>query len=200
MARERTIHPEEACTGCRSYLPAYAAGRLDEVRERQVRDHLAGCAACRQALVTQADPSAIFLELRGQPLPETFWTGFQARLRSRLEEERPAYRYALLRYPRLAYVAPLAMVLVLGATLLVVRPVRLAQRGLWRPEGIRPPQSHVQGAPLSQPPLGTPPRGRRELTVPPGVVGLGAGFSGQGAGSAPLMEEIGSPGARVYRF
>jgi putative zinc finger protein len=185
MGDDLTLHTKSACSGCGPYLPSFAAGTLDDARERHVREHLARCAHCRQTLSVQGDPTALFLELRSEPLPEDFWTGFQTRLRARLEEQRPSVRYARFRYPRFAYLAPLAMVLVLGATLFVMRPGRLGKPGWWRPEGIRQPQSRVVGVPRPRQPLGLRP---------------GRGTPGEAPGMAPLMEEIGSPGARVYRF
>lgn len=109
---------QTSCPEIEPLLSSFVSGALPEAAESQVRDHLAGCAACRAA-VLERDPSVLFLELRREPLPADFWVGFQTRLRARLEAEgRP--RAPWLR--RLAYVAaPLAMVLLIG-TLILVRP------------------------------------------------------------------------------
>jgi hypothetical protein len=144
-----------ACGAVRPLLELRARGGLDDGREGLVRDHLAACAGCREA-AAEIDPASLFLVLRDEPLPADLWNGFNERLRARLE--RPARFWpGLLRHGRLAYLlAPLATLLVIGATFFVMRPVRqdrLAARG--------------EPAPSS---------------------------------TAPVMEEIGSPGARVYRF
>jgi anti-sigma factor RsiW len=153
------------CGQVAAWLAAYASGDLDEGREGRVRRHLAGCASCRAAAAA-LDPSLLFLELRGAPLPEAFWTGFRTRLRASLPGA-PWWRWRGL--PRPAYLAaPLAMLLVLAGTLFVMRPPR--QR--WLPAGraLRPPQQVPAPA------------------APPAAQG------------APVIEEVGSPKARVYRF
>jgi hypothetical protein len=133
----------------------------DDGLERPVRDHLAACAGCRDA-AAEIDPSSLFLLLRDEPLPADLWTGFNEKLRSRLERPVGAWP-RLLPHGKLAYLlAPVAMLLVIGTTLFVMRPPRqerLAGRGEVR-------------------------TGLQETSPP----------------TAPVMEEIGSPGARVYRF
>lgn len=117
---------QTSCPEVEPLLSSFVSGALPEAAERQVRDHLAGCAACRAA-VLERDPSVLFLELRREPLPADFWAGFQTRLRARLEAEgRPRASWLAWAsdpgFRRLAYVAaPLAMVLLIG-TLILVRP------------------------------------------------------------------------------
>ena len=162
---------QKSCPEFEPLLSSFAAGALPEAAEQRVRDHLAGCAACR-AVALERDPTVLFLELRREPLPREFWSGFQTRLRARLEAEgrpkapwlawasEPAYR-------KLAYVAaPLAMVLLIG-TLILVRP----------------------GGPV---PVGEP--------GPGPAFGLQALSIPAGPDAPPTLEEIGSPSARVYRF
>lgn len=38
------------CETCEKNLPAYASGELDPTQAEELRGHLAGCAACREAL------------------------------------------------------------------------------------------------------------------------------------------------------
>jgi hypothetical protein len=186
------------CDEALGRLGAFVALDLDAAGEARVRDHLAGCAACRAALLA-LDPSALFLDLRREPLPERFWDGFQESLRSRFEAAPPRPRWAdLFRYPRLAYLtAPLAMVLVLGATLLVVRPGRPGIGGRVGQDGIRSPYAPPAGAPRSGP-VGAAGTGGEPAA---GAVRLGAGSPLEDpAAGLPAIEEVGSPGARVYRF
>jgi hypothetical protein len=203
---------ESRCEAVRRLLETHARGTPGgSSRDLQVAEHLASCAACRQA-AAETDPTAIFFELRSGSLPAEFWAGFSERLRSRLAEKTRAagawtslfrdplaalrHPGALLRYPRLAYLAPAAMLLILAVTLAVLRPGRLGLRGWSRPETIRSPYAqpvgpHVPGRSSLPPPAGRLDRAvaPQDLPVPPPA---GAGV--------PLMEEVGSPGARVYRF
>ena len=162
---------QKGCPDVEPLLPSFAAGVLEEEAERRVRDHLASCAACRDAALAR-DPTVLFLDLRREPLPRDFWTGFDARLRVRLEAEgRPKAPWLAWAsdpgFRRLAYVAaPLAMVLLIG-TLFLVRPGgprTVAEREL------------------------APPFGLQDLSAPAGQDG------------PPALEEVGSPSARVYRF
>ncbi len=149
------------CEAVRPLLGAPLADfRLDEAVARQVREHLAGCAACRE-IQAGFDPAALFMELRGGVLPESFWTGFDARLKARLEEPRFAWA-SLVRAPRLVYLtAPLLMILALGATMLVLHP----GMGGWRKRG-----------------------------------GFQTPFGAPGQPGTPMLEQVSSPGARVYQF
>jgi len=162
---------QKGCPDVEPLLSSFAAGALAEAAERRVRDHLAACAACRDAALAR-DPTVLFFELRREPLPPDFWTGFNARLRARLEAEgRPMASWLAWAsdpgFRRLAYVAaPLAMVLLIGSLLLV------------RPGG---PGTVAMRAP-------DPSFGLRALSAP----------AGQDA--PPALEEVGSPSARVYRF
>ncbi len=186
------------CDDVRARLGAFVALDLDAAGEARVRDHLAGCAGCRAALLA-LDPLALFLDLRREPLPERFWDGFQEGLRARLEATPPRPRWTdLFRYPRLAYLtAPLAMVLVLGATLLVVRPGRPGFGGRAGREGIRSPYAPPAGAPRPGPAGAAGTAGHPASEA----LRLGPGSASEGPASGlPAIEEVGSPGARVYRF
>ena len=125
-------------------------------------------------------------------MPAPFWAGFQEGLRSRLKAERQAKRFAwsgLFRYPRLAYLtAPAVMLLILGVTLLVVRPGLHGVRPRTERGGLRSPYAlPVQPGAAAAPPT----------TAVPGLPGTGRDAA---AGAPPVIEEVGSPGARVYRF
>jgi len=113
-------------------------------------------------------------------------------LRDRLEAEREARRFAwgdLFRYPRLAYLtAPAAMLLILGATLLIVRPGMHGVRPRTEQGGLRSPY-----APPVRPGAAPAP----PATAVPGLPGVGGDAT---PGAPPVIEEVGSPGARVYRF
>ena len=186
----------DGCLTVEPLLSSYAAGALDEEGERQVRDHLVVCGDCRTA-VAGRDPSVLFLELRRAPLPEGFWAVFSTSLRKRLEAEgRPRARLlgwtAAFSARRLAYVgAPLVMILLLG-TLFLVRPGVPGFRGVTRPGTVQSPFSTPPGSPQTGR-QGTPGPGRL-----PGLTGLPSLPSGPGG--PPLLEEVGSPGARVYTF
>lgn len=150
------------CGEVRPLLALRAGGSLDEGRERPVRDHLAACAGCREA-AAEIDPSSLFLLLRDEPLPADLWDGFNRSLRARLDRPAPFWQ-RLLAHGRLAYLlAPLAILLVIGVTLFVMRPER---------------QERLAS------------RGEERMVLQ----------EGPAPSSAPVMEEIGSPGARVYRF
>lgn len=161
------------CPEVEPLLSPFASGAISEAAESQVRDHLAGCAACRAA-VLERDPTVLFLELRREPLPADFWAGFETRLRARLEAEgRPRASWLAWAtdpgFRRLAYVAaPLAMVLLIG-TLILVRP----------------------GGPVPVPVA--------ERIAGP-AFGLEALSLSGGQDAPPALEEVGSPSARVYRF
>ncbi len=190
MSTDESI-THDGCLTVEPLLTSFVAGALDEERERQVRNHLAACPDCR-ASVAERDPSVLFLELRRVPLPDGFWDGFRAGLRQRLEAERRAW----LRLPgwvdalgarRLAYVgAPVVMILLLG-TLFLVRPGGPGLRGLVRPGAIRSPY----GAQPAVAPAGRP-------GTPAGTAGISA--LPAAPGGPPLLEEVGSPSARVYTF
>ncbi len=200
----RTEDDRPVGTGCdssRTLLPQFVTGRLDSGAERIVREHLAVCDRCRSVAIEAADPTALFLELRGAPIPDSEWTGFMDRLRQRVMREpdpgRRAGWGALFRYPRLAYVAtPLAMVLVLAATVFVIRPgSRDWTPGVTRPDAIRSPYDR----PVS-PPRPRPRRVERAPTagVPAMTLLDPGGLAAQV--EPPALEEVRSPGARVYRF
>jgi len=174
--------------GCPEIVPLLRSGlseeRLNEADARAVRAHLAACDSCR-ALAAADDPTVLFLELRGGALPERFWSGFEAGLRERIDAARPGWT-SVFRQPALAYVtAPLAMLLVVGATLFVMRPGPLGGR---RPEWLRSPFARpAPSAPRSPEAPPAPPG----TTLPPG---------GREPAGAELLEGVDSPGARVYRF
>ena len=180
--------------GCPETLPLLGSGlseeRLSEADARAVRAHLAACDSCR-ALAAADDPTVLFLELRGGALPGSFWSGFEAGLRERIDAARPGWT-SVFRQPTLAYVtAPLAMLLVVGATLFVMRPGPLGGR---RPEWLRSP--FAKPAP-SAPRSPEAPPGPPGATLAPGTTLAPAGRPPAGA---ELLEGVDSPGARVYRF
>lgn len=182
------------CEAVRPLLGApLAEVRLDEAVARQAREHLSLCAACRE-IQAGFDPAALFLELRGGALPGSFWTGFDARLKERLDEPRFAWA-SLVRAPRLVYLtAPLMMILALGVTMLVLRP----GGGGWRKRaGIQSPfvvpsQPGTAGAEAGGPPF-LPPGTANGAAVP------AAGYDPVRAGR-PMLEQVSAPGARVYQF
>ena len=182
---------DAGCSAVKPHLAAYASGGLDPAREQQVWGHLALCAPCRAMQAETVDPSVLFMELRGRPLPAPFWTGFMPRLRAQIDE-REAKRFewhTLLRYPRLAYLtAPVGMLLLLGITLFAIRPIG---RSWLQSPGLSP---SAQQTPIVQP--ASPPASaeadpfRIASRVSPGAETV----------TAPLLEEVGSPNARVYYF
>ena len=188
-----------SCEAARHLLAAYVQGNLDPEREDALRSHAAGCPGCLAALI-EADPSAVFLSLRGRSLPDGFWSGFDQTLRARLAQERQtggrweAAREALgslLRPPRLAYfAAPLAMVFLLGVTLYVTQPGRFGPGPRVRPpeEGLRSPYT-PQVTPRRG---GAGPRIPREASAPSAAA--------LAAAEPPPLEEVRSPAARVYRL
>jgi len=197
---ERNSGNDAGCGAISPLLERFAAAKLGAEDERRVWEHLAGCEACRALRVSEADPGALFVELRNDALPGRHWEGFMERLGARLDQEAPPGRQRfwsgwgdMLRFPRLAYVAaPLAMVLVVGATLFVLRPGGRTLPGRLTPtEAIRSPYDRP-GRPR---PVRPDPRATRgqipELTL------SAADFDSSGP---PALEEVSSPGARVYRF
>lgn len=196
MNEDRTMR--DACRRVEPHLSSYAAGALDEESEIGVRGHLSECADCRLAQV-ERDPTAVFLALRRVPLPPGFLDRLASDVRRRVEAgERPRRRpfagwTPLFSPRRLAYVAAPVLTLLLLGTLFLVRPGGPGSRGLRRPgEGgvtspfVVPPGS----ARLSKPGLPGP------GTLPPPTLAPRT----TSAGAPPLMEEVGSPSARVYRF
>ncbi len=187
----------DGCLTVEPLLSSFAAGALEEESERLARDHLAVCTACRAAQM-ERDPSVLFLELRRTPLPEGFLDGLTAEVRRRLESgARPRWPgfdwVPAVTTRRLAYVAaPLLMVVLLG-TLVLVRPGRIGLRGFRKPG-----QGTVQ-SPFVVPP-GSARLGKPGVRAPGSLPVVPAAPSAGGPGAPPLMEEIGSPNARVYRF
>ncbi len=188
----------DACLQVEPHLSSYAAGALDEESERTVRDHLFTCAACR-AKQLERDPSVLFLELRRAPLPPGFLDRLASDVRRRVEAgERPRWASFAGGLPafsarRLAYVAAPVMTLLLLGTLFLVRPGGPGFRGFRKPgEGgvsspfVVPPGSARLGKLGAQGPGTLPPKPLSPSAAAPG--------------GPPLMEEVGSPSARVYRF
>ncbi|HZM71495.1 MAG TPA: hypothetical protein VFB95_14140 [Candidatus Cryosericum sp.] len=186
------------CDTLRPLIQACARGDLDAAREEALVEHAVSCTGCRAAL-EQADPAAIFTQLRGRVLPSELWQGFDRSLRERLEVERqeagPWSRAwealgSLLRPPRLAYAAPLAIVFLLGVTIVVTRPGALFQG----------PRTHRPGGQRSPYAVPVVPRhgaqgGQTAGALPPQVAGpRGAALE------PPPLEEVRSPAARIYRF
>jgi len=181
------------CARARPWLGPAGVRTLDETTERQLRDHLASCPACRE-IAAADDPAVLFLELRSGPLSPGIWDGFAEELRARLTKRRTDW-LAPLRYPALAYVtAPVVTLLVLGAALVAVRPGLVPWR---RPGAARSPYVLPAG-PASQ----ARPAPRAEAassgTLP--LAGVRPPAAGPGPGSGDALEEVESPGARVYRF
>ncbi len=184
---------EGQCESQRPMFSAYAGGTLDVESELTVRTHLAGCSGCRAFYSETVDPSILFMELVGRRLPAGFWTGFMEGLRERLAV-RSAFDWgALLRYPRLAYLtAPLASVLVLGAALVVTRPVwRAPAGGINRTEAVRSPYD---------PPLTLRGRDRPDSSRPGHMRPPAPPVGTSTAVDLPTLELVALPGARVYRF
>ncbi len=176
-------------------LPTFVAGDLPDSEARGLRDHLARCAACR-ARATASDPTIIFMALKDEPLPDPFWTSFDARLRERLAAEAGGWTGWIRRVipgwgrvPRLAWLAPAAMAVLVGVTLYVSGP------GVgWRTRPSRPAEV-----------LRDPYHGPGQRPAGPGAIAGGgpgrvAGSVMPGSPGAPVMEDVASPGARVYRF
>ena len=183
-------HESKSCRTVAPLLDRFTGGTLPEWEESAVRDHLADCSSCR-TVAAGRDPSVLFLELRSHQMPDTFWAGFSERLRADLVPTR--FRWSdLFHYPRLAYLtAPAALALILAVTLFVANPGRLPQ----------PDRAGRQG-------IGTIPEG-----FDPGLAG--GAIPGEARGqiadalipddrsallAPPVLEEAGSPGARVYRL
>ncbi len=187
----------DGCLRVEPLLSSFAAGALDEESERVARDHLAVCASCRAAQMLR-DPSVLFLELRRTALPDGFLDGFAAGVRRRLEpgarSRNPLFGFiAAFGTRRLAYVAaPLITLLLLG-TLFLVRP------GGPGPRGFRGPGQGAISSPFVVPP-GSARLGKAGAQATPSLPVLPAAPSTGRPGPPPLMEEIGSPRARVYRF
>lgn len=187
----------DGCSRAEPLLSSFAAGALDEESERLARDHLAVCASCRDAQMRR-DPSVLFLELRRTALPDGFLDGFAAGVRRRLE---PGARFpnpflgsfAAFGTRRLAYVAAPLMTLLLLGTLFLVRP------GGPGPRGFHGPGQGAINSPYVVPP-GSARLGRVGAQTTPSLPVLPAAPSAGRPGTPPLMEEIGSPRARVYRF
>ena len=185
------------CREVEPLLSSCAAGALDEPSERRVLDHLAVCAACRAAQM-ERDPSVLFLELRRTPLTDGFLDGFAAGVRRRLESESrfrvPVFGWiSALGSRRLAYVAAPLMTLLLLGTLVLVRPGRP-----WR-RGVPTPGQGAVGSPYVVP-QGSARPGKPGMQAPGSLPLVPVAPSAGGPGAPPLMEEVGSPGARVYRF
>ena len=180
------------CLTVEPLLSSYPAGALDEASERLVRDHLAECAACR-ALQRERDPSVLFLEMRRAPLPEGFLDGLAKDVRVRLEAERRrpfASLAAAFNARRWAYVAAPVTTLVLLGTLFLVRPGGLGPGGRQGHDGRTVPSPYLVApgsAQLGKPGAGSP----GSFVVPPAQLESGA---------PPLMEDVGSPSARIYKF
>jgi anti-sigma factor RsiW len=189
---------DDGCGTVRTLLSAWTRDELDETRRQEVRRHLAGCTACRDE-AAQADPSVLFLGLGGRPLQPEFWQGFDAALRARLEAEKTAPAGWLagwaerFRVPRLAYVTiPAAMLLVVAGTLLLSRP------GAIRVAPISPPVAGGIASPYERP---VAPRAGLSAARPELPRSASAAWPLAGvAADPPVLEEVGSAAARVYRF
>jgi Putative zinc-finger len=184
------------CRAVEPLLSSFAAGALDEPAERRVREHLAACRACRAEQMAR-DPSALFYELRRVPLPDGFLDDLASNVRRRIESRsslwaRFADWTAARGARRLAYVAAPVMTLLLLGTLFLVRPGRS-----WRP-GFRAPGQGGIVSPYAVPPASRPPD--RSGRPAPGLPRVPAAPGTGSAIAPPLMEEVESGSARVYRF
>lgn len=197
---DRNLGEGAGCDVIAPLLERFAAAELGAEDERRVWQHLAGCDACRACRAAVADPGALFIDLRRGSLPDAHWEGFMERLGERLDQETsPARRRwwsgwgEMLRYPRLAFVAaPLAMALVVGATLFVLRPGSQGLPGrLTRTDAVRSPFDRPMGPRPPRPNL------RPAEGMIPDLVLSAADFE---SSAPPMLEEVASPGARVYRF
>jgi hypothetical protein len=189
----------QTSTGCptiRAHFPAWTSGNLDDSVRREVREHLRGCQECHDAL-GRLDPSILFHDLRGGPLPAAFWESFNADLRARIDREEagrasgPLRWLEALRTPGLAYVAaPAAMLLIVAAMMFVVRP-----------DGFRPGPRGPRGDGITSP-YAPPAAGRPGLLPRPadGPAAVASSVLGTRPGDLPPLEEVASPAARVYRF
>src|SRR5436190_2490215 len=119
------------CASMAPLLSDYFEERLEEGARQAVRNHLLGCAACARS-AAGLDASILFIAL-GQKAPEPqVWAGFDASLRARIEAEKARPRRfwegwdfrpsTPLGMPRLAFAAPLAMVVLLAGLVFVSRP------------------------------------------------------------------------------
>lgn len=188
------------CASIAPLLSDFVEERLEENTRQAVRAHLLGCAGCAHA-ATLLDPSILFMPL-GQKAPKpATWAGFDASLRRRIEAEKSRphrfwegwdFRPATpLGMPRLAFAAPLAMVVVLAGLVFVSQPGMIL-RGPRGPmvEGIRPPSEVTvpvrpgDRAPFDRVAAGLRPGARRATDI----------------SALPTLEEVSSPAARVYRL
>jgi Putative zinc-finger len=186
---DREPEGKEPCDSIRPLLTAHLEGSLDEARTGALRSHLADCPSCREKAAA-VDPTMLFLELGATDLDAPFWRGFQEDLRRRIETRGLGWT-GYFRYPAIAFVtAPLLMILMVGISLVVLRP---GWRGWDRHQGLVSPYAQPPGRAENRPP-----------TRPPGIAagarGPGAPPPGSGEAARPVLEEVGSPGARVYHF
>jgi hypothetical protein len=99
------------CSDTRAKLTAYLDGDLDADRGTVVRGHLRTCAACRDI----AEREAVLRDgLRALPPvdpPASLWANVQAKLAAAevVESQRPAWRRALARWTRSAWMPRLAL-------------------------------------------------------------------------------------------
>jgi hypothetical protein len=190
-----------SCDRAGQFLAAYSEERLKESRRLELQRHLVGCRECR-AVGAAADPAIIFTSLGSQEAgtaDPAFWTRFDAALRSRLEAEverrhgpLEGLLEALRGVPRLAYAAPVLLAAIL-AGLVFLRPGALFHG---------PAGTSVEAIPS---PYGAP------ATAAMRAAGALAEPNRRGGGnrlpttadeiaSLPTLEEVSSPGARVYRL
>jgi hypothetical protein len=189
------------CASITPLLSDYFEERLEEETRGAVRTHLLGCATCADA-AARLDPSILFMPL-GQEAPQpASWAGFDASLRERLEAEKARPRWfwegwdfrpsTPLGMPRLAFAAPLAMVVVLAGLVFVSQPGMIL-RGPRGPqiEAIRPPNEVA-------PPLRSGDRAALDRMA--ARVRPGSRLAASDMSSLPTLEEVNSPAARVYRL
>ncbi|HET8947330.1 MAG TPA: zf-HC2 domain-containing protein [Candidatus Polarisedimenticolia bacterium] len=188
------------CASIAPLLSDFVEERLEETTRQAVRAHLLGCAACARAAAL-LDPSILFMPL-GQEAPKpALWAGFDASLRARLEAEKARpHRFwegwdfrptTSLGMPRLAFAAPLAMVVLLAGLVFISQPGMIL-RGPRGPmvEGIRPPNEVV--APVR-------PGDRAPFNRVAAGMRTGSRLATD-TSALPTLEEVNSPAARVYRL
>jgi hypothetical protein len=110
------------CSRLGKWLPLYAGADLSARRSRRLEKHLETCADCRLALDELRAALAGVRDVAGREAldwPEADWKRVLARVLSAKPEPRRAVRAAT--FPRKAWAYGLAVILVLGAAVLVMK-------------------------------------------------------------------------------
>lgn len=101
-------------------LEGYLSGHMVPERLRPFREHLEGCAPCRELVTAFEQQSALFKSLR-VPEDAAPAAGFYARVMERIEAQRPISLWSVFLQPlfaRRVLYASLAMFLFLGSSVL----------------------------------------------------------------------------------